>query len=262
MKITMIGCGNMGRAFGERLSPYHTLFFYDRNVEKSTDLERAGYGTAYGEPQDAWKQSDVIILAVKPQSFEDAAKLFQRDLPTDQMLISLLTGTSIAKMRAHIQMQSIVRMMPNLPLICGEGIIGLSSDRVFGPLEEEKQLLSELCAPLGKMYWLKEDQMNAFTALSGSGPAFVLAMIESITAAGVVLGFSEQDAQALVQQIVKGSVCLLEKSGKPVEELKRQITSPGGTTLAGLNQFDELGVGKGIIATFLAAYERANEMSS
>lgn len=260
MKITIIGCGNMGKAFAERLSPYHTLFFYDRHLEKSIKLQHAGYGTSYSTPQEAWKQSDIIILAVKPQSFEEAAKFFQCNLPIGSMLISLLTGTSIKKIRAHIPMQNILRMMPNLPLLCGEGIIGLTSDHVLSPLEEKQ--LTELCKPLGRSYWLEEEQMNAFTSLSGSGPAFVLAMMESMTLAGVALGFNEEDSRALVQQMVKGSVSLLEKSGKTVEVLKKQITSPGGTTQAGLNKFEELGLSKGIVATFLAAYERANEMSS
>ncbi len=260
MKITIIGCGNMGRALAERLSSFHTLFLYDRNINKSETLQNKGYGTACTQIEDALKQSEMIILAIKPHGLNEASHLFNSKFLSDQILISLLAGTPISKLRKIIPMPKIVRMMPNLPLIYGEGIIGLASDE---PLSQSvKAQLLEICEPLGMIYWLPENKMNAFTSLAGSGPAFVFAMIESMVVAGTELGFNQQDAELLVRQMLKGSLHLLEKSGKQTDELKKQIASPGGTTIAGLNKFEELAVLKGIINTFIAAYERANEMSS
>lgn len=256
MKITIIGCGNMGKAFATRLKG-HTLFLYDHFFEKSKDL--AEFGLPCQDPTSAINQSDIIILAVKPQSFDEASHLFENTTCENKMLISILTGITIEKLREKIPCQTIVRMMPNLPLIYGEGLLGVSVDKPLNSFENEQ--LTELIKPLGKMHFLEEDKMNAFTSLAGSGPGFVFAMIRSMIDAGVQLGFSNQDSTQLVLQMVKGSVHLMEKSGKGTDDLIKQIATPKGTTQAGLDKYEELDVNEGIKATFLAAYARANELS-
>jgi pyrroline-5-carboxylate reductase len=259
MKITIIGCGTMGKGFAQRLSASCTLFFYDRHVEKAEYLQQKGYGKACHRVEDALEQSEVIILAVKPQGFAEVAKLIDRKPPANQMLISLLTGIPIARIEERFPHHRVIRMMPNLALIYGEGLIGLTTG-IQLTKKEKKQLL-EICGPLGKVYWLEETKINAFTALAGSGPAFVFTLIESMVDAGIAMGFSAKDAQEIVQQMIKGSLHLLDNSGQHPGELKWQIASPGGTTIAGLRTLEELGVRGGIINTFFSAYERANELS-
>ena len=258
MKIAIIGCGTMGNGLAQRLSSRHSLFFYDRHYEKTAHLQEEGYGKACRELQEAIQQSDIVILAIKPQSLNDSAGHIRRAL-SDQMVISLLAGTSLARLKDLFPSERIIRMMPNLALVCGEGLIGLAADDE--PTTNEKELLLNLCEPLGKIYWLAEEKINAFTALASSGPAFVCVIIESIVDAGIGLGFNAKDAQELVYQMLKGSLCLLKESKKHPGELKWQIASPGGTTIAGLKKLEELAVRGGIMSPFFAAYERANELS-
>lgn len=256
MKITIIGCGNMGKAFATRLKD-HTLFLCDHEIEKAKAL--AEFGLACQDVKSAINQSDIIILAVKPQSFNEASQLFCNTSCENKMLISILTGVTIEKLREKIPMPTIVRIMPNLPIIYGEGLLGVSVDKTLNSFENER--LVELIKPLGKMHFLEESKMNAFTSLAGSGPGFVFAMIQSMIDAGVELGFSNQESTLLVLQMVKGSVHLLEKSGQTTDELIKQIATPNGTTRAGLNKYDELQVNEGIKATFLAAFNRAIELT-
>lgn len=260
MKITIIGCGNMGQALAQRLSPTTQLFFYDHNKEKAEIFEQQGYGTACKNIIEAVCSSEIIILAVKPQNLKQLADLIKEKLKDNQMIVSLLAGTTIETLRNHFPEIKIIRMMPNLPLIYGEGVIGLSLIKTQA--NEDKELLKKIFEPLGKIYWLDEEKIDALTALAGSGPAFFFSMIEAMVDAGIAMGFSAADAQDLTYQMLKGSLILLEKTTKHPGELKWQIASPQGTTIAGLKRLEELALRGGIINTFLAAYDRAKTLSS
>lgn len=258
MKIAIIGCGNMGEGIAQRLSSEHQVFLFDRHPEKMEKLQKEGFGTACQKMEEALTPSEVVILAVKPQSFVEVAKGFQNPL-SHQILISLLAGTTIATIRKHIPYRKIIRMMPNLALICGQGAIGLASDEPLS--QNDHKLIHQICTSLGKVYELSESKIDAFTALAGSGPAFVFALIEAMVEAGIGMGFDAKNAESIVRQMIKGSVDLLEASGKHPAALKWQIASPAGTTMAGLKEMEEYSVRAGIINTFFAAYERAKELS-
>ena len=150
-------------------------------------------------------------------------------------------------------------MMPNLAITCGQGAIALVADESV--LEDRKILISDFCEPLGKVYWISETKINAFTSLAGSGPAFVLAMIESMVEAGIAMGFNAQDAQGLTLQMMSGTIALLSSQGDHPGSLRWKISSPGGTTIAGLKRFEEGSIRGNIMNVFLAAYERAKELS-
>jgi pyrroline-5-carboxylate reductase len=175
------------------------------------------------------------------------------------MVVSLLAGTTIETLRQYFPAVKIVRMMPNLPLVYGEGVIGLSLIKKIE--NEDKKHLTEIFESLGKIYWLSEEKIDALTALAGSGPAFFFAMVEAMIDAGIAMGFSASDAQSLIYQMLRGSLTLLEKTSKHPGELKWQIASPQGTTIAGLKRLEELALRGGIMNTFLAAYDRANKLS-
>ena len=151
-------------------------------------------------------------------------------------------------------------MMPNLPLVYGMGVIGLSSSNKIK--NEDKEHLTKMFGSLGKIYWLPEEKIDALTALAGSGPAFFLVMVEAMIDAGIAMGFTAADAQGLIYQMLRGSLTLLEQTSKHPGELKWQIASPQGTTIAGLKRLEELALRGGIMNTFLAAYDRAKKLSS
>lgn len=259
MKMTIIGCGNMGKGLAERLSATNQLYLYDHHVEKAEILEQEGYGKACRDIKEAFDHSEIVILAVKPQNFKEVAILIGKELKKEQIVISLLAGTSVEILKRSFPGVVIVRMMPNLALIYGKGVIGLSSDEKM--LKKDKESLTKIFESLGKVYWLTEDKINALTALTGSGPAFFFVMIEAMIDAGIAMGFSAIDAQDLIHQMLQGSLTLLEKTSKHPGELKWQITSPQGTTISGLKKLEELALRGGIMNTFLAAYDRANQLS-
>lgn len=260
MQITIIGCGNMGQGLAQRLSQTNQLFLYDHNNEKSELLAQKGYGKACTSIMEALRSSEMIILAVKPQNLKEVAESIKDNLRDSQMVVSLLAGTTIETLRHFFPSVKIMRMMPNLPLIYGEGVIGLSVSKERE--NEDKEHLTKIFESLGKIYWLSEEKIDALTALAGSGPAFFFVMIEAMIDAGIAMGFSASDAQSLIYQMLRGSLTLLEQTSKHPGELKWQIASPQGTTIAGLKRLEEVALRGGIMNTFLAAYDRANKLSS
>lgn len=259
MKIAIIGCGNMGKGLAQRLSQSNQLFLYDRDNEKTKLMQHDGLGTSCQKLDDAIHSSDTVILAVKPANLIDAASTMDSELLKGKTIVSILAGTPLAALKELFPSAATVRMMPNLAVIYGEGVMGMCADQDF-PVEQQ-QILIKTFHSLGKIYWLPESKINALTAIAGSGPAFFYAMLEAMTEAGIQMGFSAEDSQNMVHQMLQGSLTLLEKTKEKPGELIRQIASPGGTTIAGLNKLEELKVRDGIIKTFLGAYERANELS-
>jgi len=254
MQIAIIGCGNMGSGLAQRLSQTNQLFLYDHTNKKSELLAEKGYGKACTSIIEALSSSEMIILAVKPQNLKQLAELIKDHLRDSQTVVSLLAGTTFETLRQSFPYVQIVRMMPNLPLIYGEGVIGLSLSKKMK--NEDKEHLTKIFESLGKIYWLSEEKIDALTALAGSGPAFFFVMIEAMIDAGIAMGFSASDAQSLIYQMLKGSLTLLEQTSKHPGELKWQIASPQGTTIAGLKRLEELALRGGIMNTFLAAYDR------
>lgn len=259
MKITVVGCGNMGRALARRLSASEQLFFYDHRFKNAESLEQEGLGKACRNVQEAFDQSEAVILAVKPQNLEDVAKVIEKELKTDHILISLLSGASIETLKRFFPRSTIVRMMPNLGIAYGEGVVGVCAEEKLS--DKEKESLNRLFESLGKIYWINESKINALSALAGSGPAFIFVMIEAMIDAGIAMGFNAVDSQDLILQMMRGSLTLLEKSAEHPGELKWQIASPQGTTIEGIKKLEESGLRGAVMNTFLATYDRANALS-
>ena len=254
MHIAIVGCGNMGSGLAKRLSQTCSVFLYDHSPSKAQALAQAGFGTFCPTLKDAFENAELVILAIKPQSLEEAVNAINAQLQPRHIFVSLLAGTTLASLKNYFPKATLVRMMPNLALIYGEGVIGLSADKMLAQL-------TEVFEPLGKIYWLPEKNMNALTALTGSGPAFFLTMIEAMVDAGIAMGFDSKSAQSLVQQMLQGTLALLEQSQLHPGELKWQITSPQGTTIAGIKQLETNGLRGNVIGGFWAAYERAEELA-
>lgn len=253
MKIAIIGCGNMGRALATRLSKSNELYLYDHTIGKSEGFENEGLGKSCKSLDDLLKNSEIVILAVKPQNLKEMAETLH--LRKGQILVSILSGATLAALKGYFPEATIVRMMPSMAVAYGAGVVGLCSD------DASKDLISKTFESLGMLYWLPESKINALTALTGSGPAFFYSIIESMVDAGIAMGFTSEEAKKLVYPMLEGSLTLLENSHQHPAELKWQITSPQGTTIAGLRKFEESAVRAGIMNTFLAAYDRANELS-
>lgn len=260
MKIAILGCGNIGTGLAQRLSQSNqiSLLLYDRDTLRMQALARETQGMACQHPHEAITQADWIILAVKPQSLKEVAEQTAAAFTPNQILISLLAGISLSTLQRYFSTPCIVRMMPNLALIYGEGVIGLSEkeDLSF----ELKGQLEYQFKPLGKIFWIPETKMDALTSLIGSGPAYVFTLIESMIDAGIALGFNAMESQELIIQMIKGSLTLLEQSGQHPGALRWQITSPGGTTIEGQKKLEEGSIRGLIMHAFLAAYAKAKTL--
>ena len=256
MKISVIGCGVMGSAFAKHLAKKkHSIILCDRNKERGESLAEEIGGSYCEKPADAVRAADIVILAIKPKDLKSIAGKIAPAFTHKKILISVLAGTPIAVLERHFPSVSIVRTMPNMGMLCGEGVMGLVDAATLS--SETKEIVDSLFEGIGLKMWMSENKIEAITALSGSGIGFIFVIIEAMIDGGVHLGFSSNEAREIVLKTIEGAVALMRESGKHPAELKLQISSPGGTTIAGLKVMEEVGVRSGIIKTLTACYEKA-----
>jgi pyrroline-5-carboxylate reductase len=178
--------------------------------------------------------ADLLILAVKPQGFGAAADALKAWVGPDTLVISIMAGVTIARIASALGCQKVARAMPNTPGAIGMGATGFALSDACG--EAEAATTAALLEPLGLVVGpLNENQMDAVTAVSGSGPAYVFLLVESLAAAGRSVGLDEATANALARETIIGAGALLGEFAEQPSELRRQVTSPGGTTAAALD---------------------------
>jgi pyrroline-5-carboxylate reductase len=258
-KIAIIGTGVIGGGIAQLFAGKHKIILYDREVEKAKKLAAKIGGDFVETPQDLLAQNpDALIFAVKPRDIADAASPYYGNLRKEQIVFSTLAGTSIDTLAKNFGEVSIVRMMPNIALVYGQAVVGLTAQEKLP--NEIREGVDELLKPLGLTIWIPEDKMDSIASLTGSGPAFVFLMIEAMVEAGIQMGFSSQISLELVLKMLEGSIALLRESGKHPGQLKWEVCSPGGTTIVGLAEMERKGVRSGIIDTFLATQLQAKKL--
>lgn len=260
MRIAVIGCGNMGSAFAEQLAIKHQLRLYDSKVATTQKLAQKLGGEAFPQCSEAIQGAQLILLAIKPEQFKKWALEMGKHLRSDQILVSILAGTPLSVLRSSLDKPILVRMMPNLAIRFSKGVMGFVDSPEL--TTELKNQLEDIFIAFGLVYWLQEKYIDGLTALAGSGPAFMLMLIEAMVEAGVAMGFSSKDSQALILQMMEGSIALLNETGKHPGDLKWQIASPGGVTIAGIRALEQANVRSGLMETFLAAYQRSQDMAA
>jgi pyrroline-5-carboxylate reductase len=178
--------------------------------------------------------ADLLILAVKPQGFGATTDALKAWVGPGTLVISIMAGVTIARIGSALGCERIARAMPNTPGAIGMGATGFALSDACG--DEEAATTAALLEPLGLVVGpLNESQMDAVTAVSGSGPAYVFLLVESLAAAGRSVGLDEATANALARETIIGAGALLGEFAEPPSELRRQVTSPGGTTAAALD---------------------------
>lgn len=256
MKVAIIGCGVMGGAFARALKGKNELFLVTKDEKKGKELALE-LKASCKSLEESIKLADVLLLAVKPKDLVELSKKMQPFVKNGQIILSVITGASLALLHSLFPHQQCVRTMPSLPIVCGNGIIGV----VEGMDGNLRSTISNLLQGVGLVYFLPESKMDGFTALCGSAPAFILVLLEAMMEGGVTLGFSFADANKLVLATFEGAIELLKSSGKHPAALKMEISSPAGTTIAGLNAMEEHGVRSALIATLTACSERSKQIS-
>lgn len=250
--LAILGCGTMGKAFARALSPCFQIRLFDHTPAKALGLAREIEGTAGTSLEECLEGSEIVILAFKPKDFELSAPLIAAAVPAGTLVCSLLATISLAQLRRSFPKSPIVRIMPNLAAEYGQSTTALCCEKE-GLAEVHRIAVETIATRLGNFSWLSEDLMPGFIALAGSGPAFHCVMIEAMVEAGISLGFKPEAALQLVLQSLQSSVALLESSKAHPAALKWSISTPGGTTIAGLLALEAHNLRHAIIQTILSA---------
>lgn len=263
-KVALIGCGNMGEALlagflADGIASASDLWVTDVVPGRLTDL-RTRYGVRVGNDNgEAASWADVLILAVKPQSMDQALDGLKDRIPGRTLIVSIAAGISLARMGARLGgNRKLVRVMPNTPALIRAGASALAASPSVTP--EERALVVRLFEAVGTVVTLEERLMDAVTGLSGSGPAFVFLIIEALGDGGVKMGLPRDTALTLAAQTVFGAAKLLLETKDHPGRLKDQVASPGGTTIAGLHALEAGGARAALIAAVEAATKRSEEL--
>jgi pyrroline-5-carboxylate reductase len=261
LTVGFIGGGNMGEALikgllGASLVPASAIHATDVRLERLKELDRQ-YGIQVSSNNaDLVRHSDIIILAVKPQIMDSVLKEIAPAVTRKKLLISVAAGVSTAKIRAVLHKDSrLIRVMPNTPALVLEGVTAIAKADNLEP--DDLDTAGEIFSAVGRVVVLDETLMDAVTGLSGSGPAYVAIVIESLADGGVRMGLDRITAMTLATQTVLGAAKLLLETGLHPGALKDMVSSPGGTSIAGIAALEE----GGIRTTFIKAVERATERS-
>jgi pyrroline-5-carboxylate reductase len=265
-KFGFIGYGNMGKSLVLGLYnvgyPKEAIYIYDKDTQKTEGINFK----VVSNVKDIIKYSDYIWLCVKPDNrkevfadIKDTIKTEDIDLEK-KVIVSIMAGISIKDIEEGIGSSlKVIRIMPNTPALIGEGAFGISYNAHIS--DDDVELIRVLLNKLGRSFLLKEDLIDAVTALSGSGPAYVYLFIMALVDAGVKMGLSRDIAEGLVKQTIAGSIKFMEESSFNPYDLISYITSPGGTTIHALHTLHKSGFYSAVIDGVYSAYVRAKELS-
>jgi pyrroline-5-carboxylate reductase len=260
-KVGFLGAGNMGEAMIKGLLqaglvPAASIGATDVRRERLEQIAKQ-YGIRSAKSNPALvAESDVVILAVKPQIMAAVLKEIAPAVDAGTLLISIAAGLPTRTLRAQLGRPArLIRVMPNTPALVLEGVTAIA--RAEGLEAGDLETAQELFGAVGRVVVLEEDALDAVTGLSGSGPAYVAIVIESLADGGVKMGLDRATAMTLAAQTVLGSAKLILETGAHPGQLKDMVSSPGGTTIAGISALEEGGVRR----TFISAVERATQRS-
>ncbi|MDP1828664.1 MAG: pyrroline-5-carboxylate reductase [Archangium sp.] len=262
-RVTFLGAGNMANAIIKGLLraglAKDKVTATVRREEKKVELE-AAHGIKVGfDNVAAAKEAEVIVLSVKPQALDKLLTQIAPAVDRSKLIVSVAAGVPIAAIERRLGSGArIVRTMPNTPCLVGLGATALSAGEHATP--EDLALATAMFDSVGLTTVVDEYQLDAVTGLSGSGPAYIFLIIEALSDAGVKVGLSRHQSLKLAAQTVLGSAKLLMETGQHPGQLKDQVTSPGGTAIAGLHTLEAGGLRTTLIDAVEAATTRAREL--
>jgi pyrroline-5-carboxylate reductase len=250
----LVGSGNLGSAMLKRWvdngADKNLIKVVDNHPERITELGLKPHTL------DELSEVDVLIIAVKPWNVQEV--LSKLTLDPETIVISMAAGVSIAKLQKMLpEKQPVCRVMPNLGVRLGKGVLAIAFNKFVQ--SSHKNSVKEILEPLGKTIELKEKDFNAVTSLAGSGPGFVSLILESLVMGGIAGGLSKDISEKLVMETVQTTIDLI-KSGINFDELRFLVSSPAGTTIAGLEVLEKRGVRGSIIESIRVASERAQSL--
>ena len=262
-RIGFIGGGNMAEAFIKGLInggyPAAELLVAEPTESRRTFLSRTYGVTTTGDNLEVVEFATIIILAIKPQLAASVIPPLAAACTAQKLLISILAGVSTATLEELFgKTPRVVRAMPNTPALIGAGAAGLCCGRYASA--EDLSLAQQLFTTFGMACIVSEEQLDAVTGLSGSGPAYIFTVIEALADGGVQEGLPRDIALALATQTVLGAAQLVKESGEHPALLRDKVCSPGGTTIAAVQVLEEKGLRAALMAAVAAATRRSREL--
>jgi pyrroline-5-carboxylate reductase len=262
--VAVIGAGVMGETLLSGLlrsgRSAADLIVAERRPDRAKELVER-YGVEVAGNVEAAERADTVILVVKPQDMAGLLDEISQVIRPDQLVISLAAGISTATLERGLpEGVAVVRVMPNTPALVDEGMAAVSAGTHCD--EEHLSLAEDLLRATGRVTRVPENQQDAVTAISGSGPAYLFFVVEAMIEAGVHLGLPRATATELVVQTMVGSAKLLRETGEHPTVLRERVTSPGGTTAAAVRQLEDHKVRAAFMTALEAARDRSRELAS
>jgi pyrroline-5-carboxylate reductase len=264
MKIAFIGGGNMGEAMlsrlvAQNLSTREDIIVSDVSEARRQYLEKNYQVKTTDNNVLALAAREVIVLAIKPQTLTTAMEGLKGTLKPSQLVLSIIAGARIDTLRQGLNHGPLVRAMPNTPAQIGAGMTVWTATPEVN--EKQKQWGKAILGSIGQEIYVDDEKyLDMATAVSGSGPAYFFLFAEALADAAVSIGMPRDMAEKLAMQTMLGSGALLSNSGKPAAELRRMVTSPGGTTAEAIASFEKSGFSEIVRKAVVAAYEKAKQL--
>jgi len=263
--IAFIGIGNMaGAIIGGLIAsgyPAKKILGTSRTQAKREHFEQQYAMITLADNREAVSKADVVVLCVKPAQMQEVVSAFADQVRDEQMFISVAAGIELSALARWLGKDvSVVRCMPNTPSQLGAGVSGLIANAHTG--EDQKAWVSSVFESIGVSIWVEdESQMHAVTALSGSSPAYFFQFLEAMIKAGKEQGLSEETCRRLAANAMLGAARMATELEQPIDQLRKNITSPKGTTEQALLSFEASGIDNIVRTAMLACMDRSKEMA-
>jgi len=262
-KIAFIGCGNMGKALlngvaTKRLFSNKAITVSDKRDSILKSIKKSYKVDTASSNIEAAKKGDIIILAVKPQDIVSVLKEIS-DYIESKLIISIAAGVTTSLIKLKSASKRVIRVMPNMPALVGHGVTAISYAK--GATSSDISTAKKIFDTVGVTVTVKEKDIDAVTAVSGSGPAYFFMLMENMISSASSLGLKKQIAKELVIQTALGASVLQNCTSQDPAALRRQVTSKGGTTEAALKVFLKRGFEKTVKSALVAAHKRSKELS-
>lgn len=264
MKILIVGGGNMGLTYAKAFINSHVvtrsqLMILEKTLSKTDDLKSLNIGEIYSDSTYCISNADLIILAVKPQDFPQLMESIVKDVRPNQIFLSIMAGVKMSTVCQGLNISKVIRAMPNLPAQIGQGMTAFTATDAVS--RHEQAMVQNLLSTTGKtLYVEKEEMIDAVTAVSGSGPAYIYYFMDAMVKAAMQMGFPKSEAELLVMQTFSGAISLYQQSELSCDEWIQRVASKGGTTEAAIASFSQNEVSNLIGDGLHKALDRAVEL--
>jgi len=264
MKILVIGIGNMGTTYALSFLKSHTtkkenLLLLVRSEEKADALREKDFGQVFTDASECLPLADVVVISVKPQDSQALFQQIKTHVHPQQLFMSVMAGIRLQTICESLGAKKVIRAMPNLPSQIGQGMTAFTSTDEVTRLE--LVMVQNLLNTTGKTVYVSDEALiDAATAISGSGPAYVFKMMDAMMQTALELGFNEAEAELLVYQTFSGAVDLYGRHDFSCSEWITKVASKGGTTEAALQKMNENNLNQVLDIAIKAAFERAKAL--